>query len=149
MLTMRIGEDYAEELHTINAAYRGGRQGFRTTEVCCADVFGRKISFSKHHDVPLEMARLMDVFAAEFDSTDDIPAIALCFARFFYAFIAIHPFRDASRRTAFAFMENRSREKSCDIHSINVLRRVLLEGDVAAEMQKLRSLFITMLKPQL
>lgn len=145
---MNKTDSYIEELHEINAVHRGDRHGFRTSDVFCVDKLGRKINFSKPEVVGQQTKQLMEVFAAEFDNAKDIPAIALSFARFFYAFIAIHPFRDANRRTAFTFLKSRAHEKSCDIQSLDVLRRVLLEGAISEEMQKLRSLFITMLKPK-
>ncbi|MFN7112870.1 MAG: Fic family protein [Alphaproteobacteria bacterium] len=140
---------YVQELNILNSAYRSTElRGFRTTEVFCVDKFGRDVTFSKPSDIPLEMDRLMQAFAEEFKNAGDLPSLALCLARFFYVFIAVHPFADGNRRTAFAFLAKRAAEKSYDIQAIDTLRCVLLQGDVAEEMQKLRSLFMVMLKPQ-
>lgn len=140
---------YVQELDSINAAYRSGKlTGFRSTQVICIDKYGREVGFSAPPDIPFEMGRLMQAFAEEFKNAADIPSLALCFARFFYVFIAVHPYADANRRTAFDFIKRRAAEKSCDIGDIDMLRRVLLQGDVAEEMNKLRSLFIVLLTPQ-
>lgn len=140
---------YLQELLQINAFHRNmAVDGFRTTDVFCTDKFSRKISFSKPTEIQSSIDSLLTSFAVEFDKAQDLPALALCFARFFYVFIAIHPFEDANRRSAFTFLERRAKEKAYDIHSIDLLRRVLLEGAVAEEMQKLRSLFIRILQPQ-
>lgn len=144
----QTSDQYLRDLQTINGTHRGGGiQRYRTKDVICLDAFGRTIAFSKPEKLTPEMTRLLAVFTAEFAQVADVPALALTFARFYYAFIAIHPFDDANRRTAFTFMECRAREKSFTICRPELLRRVLLEGNVAEEMQTLRSLLITMLQP--
>ena len=140
---------YKQELMAANAFHQNMEvAGFRSTDVFCTDKFNRKITFSKPADIKSGIDQLLTLFATEFEKAVDVPALALCFARFFYVFISIHPYEDANRRTAFTFLERRAKEKSYEIYSIDLLRRVLLEGAVTEEMQKLRSLFIKILKPQ-
>jgi fido (protein-threonine AMPylation protein) len=137
---------YIEELKDINGRYVSAARGFRTEHVFCVDKFDRPVAFAAPADIDGGMNHLMAVFAEEFAAASDRFLLSRTFARFYYGFIAIHPFIDANRRTAFVFLENRAAERSCKIESIDILRKVLLEGQVEAEMQKLIALFEAILK---
>ena len=148
MLNMSIINKYVQELVTLNAKHLGGVAGFRTWNVSCIDKFGREICFFSPDEIENSIYRLMTVFSEEFQNAADIFSLSRSFAKFYYGFIAIHPFPNANRRTAFTFLENRANDKAYRIVSIELLQKILLEGSVATEMQKLMILFSEILKPQ-
>ena len=126
----------------INAKYVDDvNQGFRIGEVHCIDRKGRAVRFSKPGDVEKDCYRLLSVFSREFQISADLFSLSCVLAKFYLGLIAIHPFRDGNRRTAFAFLEKRANDKGYSTGSLDLLRNILFEGDVAAEMQKLIILF--------
>ncbi|HEX2753353.1 MAG TPA: Fic family protein, partial [Alphaproteobacteria bacterium] len=121
--------------------------GFRTSDVYCIDRYGREIHFSPPREIDDDLSRLLAVFSGEFQSADDISLLSRAFARFYYGFIAVHPFSNGNHRTVCTFLQRRAQEKSYDLESLKLLRKILLEGSVAAEMQKLITAFKLILKP--
>ncbi len=140
--------DYIQELLEINARHLETTcSGFRTADVYCVDRYGREIHFSPPQKIDDDIFRLMTTFSGEFQSADDISLLCRAFARFYYGFIAVHPFSNGNYRTACTFIQRRAKEKSYNIASLQILRKILLEGAVATEMQKLMTAFKVVLKP--
>ncbi len=143
---MGQNEEYLADLLSLNEFLSSKDKGFRTQDVYCVDINNRKINFAAPSDIAQNMAQLMSVFAAEYERASTVPLLSKAFAKFYYGFISVHPFMDANRRTAFAFIEKRAANKGYDIGSLDVLRNIILEGHVAAEMKKLIVIFEYLLK---
>jgi fido (protein-threonine AMPylation protein) len=143
---MPHAQQYIQELRDIHAEISGDGQ-FRHESVVCIDKFDREIHFTPHDQINERLAELMAVFAWELKAALTHRALAATLAKFYYGFIAIHPFKDANRRTAFVFLINRAEERGYHLFSISLLRKVLFEGNVRQEMEKLTALFTQMLKP--
>lgn len=141
------GLAFLSELQTINAEIAGNHGGFRRGEVFCVDRFGRDIGFYKPEDVDPAMHGLMAIFADEYAPATDKGHLALILAKFYYSLIAIHPFSDGNRRTGFAFLKARVEEKGWCLQNIELLQKLLFEGNVQEEMKKLTALFQHMLQP--
>jgi hypothetical protein len=145
---MNTAEQYLDELKELHGRIAGNpHEGFRAQPVICIDRLDREIHFTPHAEIAQKMNGLLAAFAAEFNRAGDIGAVAAALAKFYYGIIAIHPFMDANRRTAFAFIAGRAQEKSYAVSGIDLLRNCLFEGKVAREMEKLTSLFTHILKP--
>jgi hypothetical protein len=145
---MRQASSYIEELTGLHAdiAETPG-EGFREAPVICVDRHDREVHFTPAADIARKMNALLGVFADEYERAIDVASLSASLAKFYYGAIAIHPFMDANRRAAFAFLERRAKEKSYRLQGIDLLRQCLFEGDVPREMQKLTALFTHILKP--
>lgn len=145
---MNTAQRYLHELKDLHARIAGNpEEDFRGQSVICIDRLDREIHFTPHGQIPAKMDGLLAAFAEEFKTAADIRSVSAALAKFYYGIIAIHPFRDANRRAAFAFIERRALEKSYAISGIGLLRNCLFEGGVAREMEKLTALFTHILKP--
>jgi len=140
------GSTYLSEIQAMNAGVVGNCGVFRRENVFCVDRFGRDISFYKPEDVVPAMQNLMEIFSSEYAAALDCGSLAIVLAKFYYSLIAIHPFSDGNRRTAFAFLEARARDKSYHLRKIELLQKLLFEGDVKGDMKKLTALFQYMLQ---
>jgi len=140
---------YIKELVAINGGHLEIKDNyFRAADGYCIDKSGREISFSAPEEIDASLRRVITVFSDEFESANDLASLSRTFARFYYGFIAVHPFTDGNYRTACTFLQRRAQEKSYEIASLRILKKILLEGAVAAEMQKLMTAFEIILKPQ-
>lgn len=141
--------DYLQELIAINSLHVSAwSNGFRSDDGYCIDRFGREIQFAKPEEIDANVHKLIEIFSSEFKSANDLALLSRAFARFYYGFIAIHPFEDGNHRTACIFLQKRADEKSYEITSLNILKKILLEGDVQTEMQKIIMAFKIVLKPK-
>lgn len=143
---MLNAQHYIQELKDIHAEI-AGESTLRDVAVTCIDKHDREIHFTPCHQINEKLADLMFIFTWEYKAAVNHRALAACLAKFYYGFIAIHPFKDANRRTAFIFLINRAEEQGYHLFSIALLRKCLFEGKVQAEMEKLTALFTHMLKP--
>ncbi|MEZ0226142.1 MAG: Fic family protein [Alphaproteobacteria bacterium] len=145
---MNTAQQYLHELKDLHGEIAGNPdEDFRGQPVICVDRHDREIHFTPHAQIGEKMTALLSAFAEEFKDAADVRAVSAALAKFYYGIIAIHPFTDANRRTAFAFIERRAREKSYAVSGIALLRNCLFEGKVAREMEKLTALFTHILKP--
>jgi hypothetical protein len=145
---MNTTQQYLHELKEIHGEIAGKPgEDFRGQSVICIDRHDREIHFTPHEQIGEKTNALLSAFANDFGLAEDLRAVSAALAKFYYGIIAIHPFTDANRRTAFAFVERRAREKSYSIIGIDLLRNCLFEGKVAREMEKLTALFTHILKP--
>jgi fido (protein-threonine AMPylation protein) len=144
---MRAALRYIDELQSLHRdVLPAGPHGWRGSEVTCTDKYGREVRFSAAADAPHHLSALLGVFAEEFAGARDRLDLSACLARLYYGLIAIHPFADGNRRTAFAFLDRRAAEKSFALEGIELLQKCLLEGDVPGDMQRLAALFEHMLR---
>jgi hypothetical protein len=145
---MSKAQQYLQELKDLRGGIAGNSgEDFRGQSVICIDRHDHEIHFTPHEQIARKMNSLLTAFADEFCAAADCRAVSAALAKFYYGIIAIHPFTDANRRTAFAFIELRAREKSYAVSGIDLLRNCLFEGKVAREMEKLTALFTHILKP--
>lgn len=140
-------QSYLSELRDINARIDGHSGAFRRDGVFCIDKFGREVSFYKPEDVDPAIQSLLDIFTVDFAAASDKGSLSLILAKFYYSLIAIHPFPNGNRRTAFAFLEERAQEKSYHLYNVELLQKLLFEGDVQGDMKNLTALFQYMLQP--
>jgi hypothetical protein len=139
---------WTEELMGINAhILQKELGGFRGTPVICVDTFGREIHFVSADEVPRNIGNMLEVFADDFSKAREYFALSVSFAKLFYSLIAIHPFENANRRTAVEFLMRRAKEKGYSLHSTDLLKKVLFEGNVGHELRILSLLFSQLLRP--
>lgn len=145
---MKTTADYIQELKALHGGIVGKpEEGYRMENVICVDKLDREIIFTPPADIAAKMDVIMTSFALDFAAAQDKMALSTAFAKFYYGFIAIHPFMDGNRRTAFAFIEARAAEKSRSVHSLHLLQKFMFEGNVMPELLKLTALFSHILTP--
>jgi fido (protein-threonine AMPylation protein) len=87
------------------------------------------------------MNQLEFTWAKDFAAAQDLSSLAFAFAKFYYAFIAIHPFVDGNQRTAIKFIEDVALDRGYQMQPTPLLRKVHLQGNVPEELKKLTIVF--------
>ncbi len=138
---------YLNDLCEINASLETCSGKLRETDVFCIDKYDREIIFDKPDNVLPHIQKLLSVFSQEYREAKTKTEVACALAKFYYGIIVIHPFDNGNRRTAFAFMKKISYEKLYELQSLELLQKILFEGDVNDDMKKLAAVFYHMLQP--
>ncbi len=118
--------------------------GLRARPARCVARDGRIVAFAAPGDIPAALRGCVERFHRELsEGTAPLP-VAYAAARFWLAFIAIHPFEDGNGRTAKAYLRLALEPVGFSIPDFALVDRYLIEGP--ADVERLTWLFLVSLK---
>lgn len=115
--------------------------GLRSAPAWCVTRDGRAVEFAAPAEIPAALERCLARWREDAAAGGDALRLAFAAARFWLAFIAIHPFVDGNGRTARAYLRRELDALGCAIGDFALIDRYLIEGR-PEDLERLAWLFL-------
>ncbi|MBI4348894.1 MAG: Fic family protein [Elusimicrobia bacterium] len=120
--------------------------GWRRERAYCVARDGRVVSFVAPELVEPMLGGCLGRWIEEAARRPGLPELARSVARFWLAFVAIHPFVDGNGRTAKAFLRSELERLGYRLLGFDLIDRYLIEGR-PADFDRLTALFLVSIVP--